>query len=118
MPTWDQGSSASRDIRAGEQVLEARVSAVIRAMPFLWIGIDDAPGPASLRGYIERNAIALLSNYGRSPLDPASKTWLGHLCDRERVRSSGLWNWRHVDERHDPRFLDTLEALVESGDAA
>lgn len=87
-------------------------------MPFLWLGIDGAPGPQSLRGYIERNAIALLSNYERAVLDPPSQGWLGHLCDRERVRASGLWNSRHVDERHDPAFLGTLEMLIEEGDTA
>ena len=32
-------------------------------MPFLWLEVPDPPGPDSLRGYIERNAIVLLSNY-------------------------------------------------------
>ena len=81
-------------------------------MPFLWLEIDDEPGPDSLRGYIERNAIALLSNYGKEPLDPPSGEWLGRLCDRERVRNSGLWNQNHVEERYDPAFLDTLERLA------
>ena len=113
--TWDRGSSADRETRAGEHTLEVRVSAVIRAMPFLWIGIDDAPGSESQRGYIERNTIALLSNYQRPPVDAPSATWLGYHCNRERVRSSGLWNWRHVDEHCDPKFLDELEALIEAG---
>jgi hypothetical protein len=38
-------------------------------MPFLWIAIDDEPGAKSLRGYVERNAIALLSNFEKEPLD-------------------------------------------------
>jgi hypothetical protein len=88
---------------------------VIRAMPFLWIAINDEPGSQSLRGYVERNAIALLSNFERAAVDPPSKTWLGHQCDRERVHSSGLWNWRHVDEHHDPTFLDALESFIEAG---
>ncbi|MDG4901409.1 MULTISPECIES: hypothetical protein [unclassified Mesorhizobium] len=112
--TWDVGNTADRATRDGEHALESRVSEVIRAMPFLWLGIDDEPGAESLRGAIERNAIALLSNYEREPLDRASKGWLGHHCDRSRVCASGLWNWRHVNERHDPAFLDTLEALIEA----
>ena len=75
---------------------------------------SDAPGPASVRGYIERNSIALLSNLGKAPLDPPSAQWRGHGCDRgERVRNSGLWNQRHVDETYDPAFLDVLSDLVE-----
>ena len=81
-------------------------------MPFLWLDVDDAPGPASLRGYIERNAIALLSNYGKQPIDPPSRSWLGYHCNREKVRDSGLWNSNHVDEPYDPGFLDTLADLI------
>lgn len=81
-------------------------------MPFLWLAINDEPGPDSLRGYIERNAIALLSNYGKEPLNPPSGNWLGRFCNRERVRTSGLWNQNHVDEQYDPAFLDTLERLI------
>lgn len=81
-------------------------------MRFLWLAIDDEPGPGSTRGYVERNAIALLSNFGKKPLDPPSEAWLGHHCNRSRVRASGLWNANHVDEDYDPQFLNRLEALV------
>ena len=111
-PTWGNGSSASRMIRQEEESLEQLVSKAIGAMPFLWLAVNDEPGPDSLRGYIERNAIALLSNYGKEPLDPASGNWLGRFCNRERVRTSGLWNQNHVDEQYDPAFLDTLERLI------
>lgn len=68
-------------------------------MPFLWLAIEDEASPDSLRGYIERNAIALLSNFGKEPrLDPPSAKWLGNFCKNERVRRSGLWNDRHVDD--------------------
>ena len=81
-------------------------------MPFLWLDINDEPGPDSLRGVIERNAIALLSNHGRTPLDPPSPGWLGYASDRSLVRDSGLWNQRHAEETHDPAFLDVLETLI------
>ena len=111
-PSWGQGSSAPRHIREGEQPLEKPVSKIIGEMPFLWLDIADEPGPGSQRGYIERNAIALLSNYSARPLDPPSDQWLGHHCNRERVRRSGLWNQNHVDEDYDPGFLDRLETLI------
>ena len=112
-PTWDdRKSSAPAAIRAGEQALERAVSEIIGAMPFLWVGIDDEPGADSARGIIERNAIGLLSNYGKEPIDPPSSRWLGHYCNRSRVRASGLWNANHVDEAYDPAFLDRLEMLV------
>lgn len=92
--------------------MEKLVSEVIGEMPFLCLSVDDELGPESLRGYVERNTIALLSNYNNLALDPPSEDWLGYKCDRERIRNSGLWNQNHVDENYDPDFLDTLEGLV------
>ena len=111
-PTWGQGSSAPKDIREKEQPLEKIVSETIGKMPFLWLAIADDPGPRSLRGYIERNAIALLSNYNKPSIDAPSPHWLGNHCNREKVRNSGIWNQNHVDEDYDPAFLDELERLV------
>ena len=110
--TWDKGNSAPREIRQIEEPLEQAVSNVIGVMPFLWLALNDEPGPDSLRGYIERNTIALLSNYRKEPLDPPSGNWLGYFCNRMRVRTSGLWNQIHVDEQYDRAFLDALEHLI------
>lgn len=74
--------------------------------------VEDEPGPGSLRGYIERNAIALLSNLDRPPLDRPSVGWLGHHSASEEVRGSGLWNVNHVNETHHPDFIDRFDALV------
>ena len=85
-------------------------------MPFIWLEIDDKPGPESLRGYIERNAIALLSNFyrGSNPIDPPSESWLGHWAKSEKVRNSGLWNANHVDGQMDDNFFDVLKTCLES----
>jgi hypothetical protein len=88
------------------------VSAELRRISILWIAVDDDLGPASMRSYIERNAIALLSNYRRGKLDPSPSNWLGQYCDREKVRTSGLWNNDHVDGKDDKGFLDRLEQQV------
>lgn len=112
-PTWDnRQGSAPREALEGERPLEMAVSRAIGEMPFFWLAVEDEPGPGSLRGYIERNTIALLSNHGKRPLDAASRSWLGHHCNREKVRSAGLWNSNHVEERYDPAFLDTLAGLI------
>lgn len=111
-PTWGAGNTANAEVRAGERVLECEVSQVIGAMPFSWLAVQDEAGPESGRGYIERNAIALLSNYNKILLDPPSENWLGNNSDRERVRNSGLWNQNHVDENYDPAFLDRLDRFV------
>lgn len=61
----------SRDVLArAEAPVEALVTRHLGRTTFLWIEINDHPGPESLRGFIERNAIALLSNYHRPVIDP------------------------------------------------
>jgi hypothetical protein len=112
LPSWGSGNNAPAAVRAAEHALECEVSEVICAMPFLWLAIDDEPGAESLRGYIERNSIALLSNFEKEPLDPPRSGWLGHSCNRERVRRSGLWNQNHVDEAYDAAFLGSFERLI------
>ena len=113
------GEAARRSGRAREEVEEAerpveiQVSRVIREMPLLWVRVDDPPGERSQRGFIERNAIALLSNWEKEPLDPPGASWLGHRSGRDRVRTSGLWNSHHVDEGYDRAFLGVLEAATE-----
>ena len=113
-PSWADGqSSAPKAVLDSERLLEMRVSAVIRDMPLLWLAVGDEASPERLRGYIERNSIALLSNFGKDPIDPPSASWLGHHCTREKVRLSGLWNRKHVDEEYEPQFLDTLARLID-----
>ena len=114
-PTWGRGNSAPKEVREGERSLEQKVSTVICDMPFLWLPVEDEPSPNSLRGYIERNSIGLLSNYGKTPIDSPSPDWLGLYSDRERVRLSGLWNSNHVDGDYDPAFLDAMQRLIERG---
>ena len=99
-------------VRSGEADLERGVSAYIGRMPFLWLNVDDGPGPDSQRDLIERNAIALLSHARTPAADAPSSRWLGAFSDCERVRISGLWNNNHVEENYDASFLDTIESLV------
>lgn len=101
-PNWGDKSITGREVRTSEQLLEREVSNVIGSMPFLWLAIDDEAGPESLRGYIEKNSIALLSNYRKHALDLPSQGWLGHYCGRERVSGAGLWNSDHADKDYDP----------------
>lgn len=121
-PSWGVGSDAGAaarklgldraTVRRDEADLERRVSECIGQMPLLWLGVDDPPGPASMRGVIERNAIALLSHARTSAVDSPSDRWMGAYSDREMVRASGLWNNHHVADPYDPSFLDEMGALV------
>ena len=94
--------------------MEMKVSRYIGAMPFLFVPILDAPGPDSKRGYIERNAIALLSGYNTAVADTPSPQWLGFHSSRERVRRSGLWNDDHVNEDYSPESLNVLAGLIDA----
>ena len=102
-------------LKADEVHVEQAVTRYIGAMPFLWLDVDDDPGPDSLRAMIERNSIALLSNYERLTYDAASGDWLGKHSNRPLVRNSGMWNQRHVTEAHEPAFLDIFEKLIIGG---
>ena len=110
---WGDGSSTTADVRDAEHELEKRVSEFIRELPLLWVEIDDEPGSGSQRAAIERNAIALLSNYRRDSLDPRGKAWIGTDSNSPEIRESGLWNVNHVDERHSPEFLDALSNHID-----
>jgi hypothetical protein len=112
-PHWGEGSSADRDRRLSEHDHEQRVSDYIRDLPFLWIDVDDEPGPDSDRAYIERNAIALVSNFQKESLDSRRDDWLGRHSPRKEIRDSGLWNINHVEETYDPAFLDRVAEAVE-----
>lgn len=105
LPSWGQGSSAARQIRDDEAHHESVVSAYLGSMSVLWVDVPDEPGPESKRAFLERNAIALLSNQ-LAPLDRPSDSWLGRHSARPAIRSSGLWNVNHVEQAYDPAFLD------------
>jgi hypothetical protein len=119
--TWGQGHSASAAVRQAELALEQAVSEYIGAMPFVWLAIDDEPSKESERAYIERNAVALLSN-ATAPmgevLDAASPEWLGAMSGHLDVRRSGLWNSRDVMASYDSAFLQAFSRLVKSGKPA
>jgi hypothetical protein len=64
-------------------------------------------------GIIERNVVALASGLHEPVTDPPSRSWLGLDSGRDKVRRSGLWNQRHVDENYMRGFLDVLETTIE-----
>lgn len=111
--SWGTGSSAPRSTRLAELPLEGDVSAVIGSMPFLWLEVNDAPSAASDRSYLERNCIALLSNYNKEPIDRPSESWLGLRSPQETIRLSGLWNTNYVIDDYTTAFLDVLEKYAQ-----
>jgi hypothetical protein len=77
-PTWGKGKKSDKAVKQLELVLECEVSQYLGAMTLIWVPILDEASAESLRGYVERNSIALLSNCNRPPLDPPSPGWLGN----------------------------------------
>ncbi len=112
-PKWTEESSANKEVRDNEYEMEKSVSEYIRALPFLWLKVNDEPGKNSDRAYLESNSIALLSNYREETIDPRSESWLGKHSSKQKIRQSGLWNSDHVEERHGPDFLEVLKYYIE-----
>jgi hypothetical protein len=109
--SWGVGSSATKEIRDLEYPIEIEVSKYLKSMPFIWVEINDEPGPESLRGYIERNSIALLSNYRKKIIDQPSENWLGFFTKNSAIIDSGLWNVNHVREEYESNFLEVFRKL-------
>ncbi len=121
--SWGRGADAAAaaaerkldpaGLLQSEATLESAVSLYIGQMPFLFLAVDDPPGAQSQRAFIEKNSIALLSNYARPALDAPSAGWLGRRCSRDKVPQSGLWNTQHVDAAYDPSFMETMRSCME-----
>ena len=80
-----------------EKVLEKNVSLYLRDLSFTILEIEGEASKDNDRAYIERNSIALLSNYNRLAIDPSSANWLGRCTKKDKIIKSGLWNSNYVD---------------------
>ncbi len=78
----------------------------------LWLNVPDEAAADSDRGFLEQNAIALLSGAGRRA-DPPGETWLGRHSFTGEISTSGLWNMDFIGHPFDDRFLDVFSAYVE-----
>ena len=102
-------SNAGR--RSAEHNHSRCISTYIGNMPFLWINVD-GESSHNQRKSIERNAIALLSNWRRDPIDRQSDNWLGHQAQREEIGGSGLWNVQHTKRNYKREFLKVLQDCI------
>lgn len=121
-PSWGVGgmrsAAARRLLQSEDQIAEAEapvertVTEYLRGLEVVWLGIDDEPGPESMRGVVERGSIALLAEAFRSGHISAGPDWLGRYSDRPAVRDSALWNQNHVYEAWSPSFLAPMRSIV------
>ena len=94
---WRNRYSKPKEVREREYPLEQAVCQHIRKMPFLFLPINDEPGPDSMRGFIKRKTIVLLSNHEKDSLiDLPSKKWMGRWARSVGIQRSGLWNVNHI----------------------
>lgn len=110
--TWGVGSNATRQVRNSEQPLELAISRYIGNLSVLCLAVLDDPSPTSDRATIERNVISLLSSAQATSQFSASSRWLGRFSPRMQVKSSGLWNVRHIGGTFDNASLDLIEAWL------
>ena len=107
-PNWGKQSGVGEQIRTSEKPLEKKVSEYIITLPFT---VLEVPGPSSRnndRAFIEKNTIALLSNFNRERIDCCSKNWLGRYSPK-KICCSGLWNSQYVsNQKIEENFLDTF----------
>jgi len=110
LDTWGIGKTADPRTRDLEHDLECKVSEIIGSMKVLWLPVEDH----HMRNFIEKNSIALLSNYPycSQPIDPSSQIWLGRQCANQSIACSGLWNVNHTEEYYVPDFLGVLQKLI------
>ena len=110
--SWGRNEKGAAGSNRSEVRVERLVSRRVRDTSVVCLAVEDAPGPDSLRAFIARNAIALLSGFVETSPDPPSPHWLGRHSPRERVRGSGLWNDGDVDAEVDSKFLEIMAGLV------
>lgn len=109
--SWGLGQSAPKEVRVNEQHIEAAVSTTLGAMRILWVDVPDEASATSLRSYIERNSIALLSRHGLLS-SYAPQRWLGRYSPEWKIAASGLWNLNHVFSKVDLGFINVFESTV------
>lgn len=110
---WGNRSKQLLSARQSEYELERLVTKFIGETSVVWLPVEGRGfEDAKRRSYIERNAIALLSNLNKvHSIDPPSTEWLG-LSGRPLIKKSGLWNQQHVEKDHDTGLIGVFEDIV------
>ena len=109
----DRRQKSNRQVIEFERELEKQVSNYIRSLSFTILEINGESSKDNDRAFVEKNSIALLSNYNRNIIDPASENWLGGYTKREKIIQSGLWNSNYVERLHiDDGFFETMSVHI------
>jgi hypothetical protein len=110
----DRNYKSDKSVLEAEKDLELRVSECIRNFEFTVLEIPGDAHKENDRAFVERNAIALLSHYGKELGDGASSPeWLGRHSGDASVIQSGLWNRQGVFGVVDADFPERFQHLAE-----
>ena len=105
---------SNKHVISVEREFEKEISLYLRSLKFT---ILEIPGDASKdndRAFIERNTIALLSNYERTVIDAPSCNWLGKHTGKDKIIHSGLWNSNYVDIKSvESDYFDKMKFYIE-----
>jgi hypothetical protein len=112
----EKHDSSAASTRSHQRMSPAAVNYLAR-MTFHWLPVED---PIE-RERLETNAIRLLTNYEREPIDPPSRGWLGHWALKTEIQGSHLWNVNGVKSHlsgvpHELDLLVRLRTLVQTTD--
>jgi len=107
------GIREDKSMLKSEKVLEKNVSLYLRDLSFTILEIEGEASKYNDRAYMERNSIALLSNYNRLAIDPSSANWLGRFTKKDKIIKSGLWNSNYVDITNvDDEYFDKMQHYI------
>ena len=87
------------------------VSEYIGQLGVIVIDVDDLPSANSVRSYIEKNSIALLSNLNYS-FNFSTIDWLGNFSHRNEIKGSCLWNINYINSDFDPHLMVVFEQYL------
>lgn len=110
--TWGVGQNAGKETKEKEQYLEKLVSEYIGQLGVIVLDVDDLPSSTSVRAYIEKNSIALISSLNFS-FNFSTSNWLGAFSPRNEIRDSCLWNINYIRSEYDPGFMRVFEEYAD-----
>ena len=110
--TWGKGKIAPSNAKSMEKDVELLVSDYIGKLGVIVIDADGYPSSTSIRAFLEKNSISLLSACNSS-FNFATISWLGNYSIKEEIRRSCLWNVNHINAHFDNTFLNSLQQQAE-----
>lgn len=110
--TWGMGQNASKEIREREKYIEHMVSDYIGQLGVIVLDVDDMPAATSVRAFVEKNSIALLSSTNSS-FNFSTTDWLGNYSSRAEITGSCLWNINYINADYDGGLLERLWRYAE-----